>query len=171
MTLSATECPATSIAAPRRQANRPYGTAPKRALDLVLTLLTAPIWLLVIATCALLVMTDGKSPFYSQDRIGRGGRRFRILKLRTMVADADDKLEAYLRAHPAARTEWQQTQKLKQDPRVTRVGRLLRKSSIDELPQLFNVLLGNMSLVGPRPIWSSRPRSTPVTPITTCARA
>ena len=129
-----------------------YARGAKRALDLCLTLLTAPIWLSAIAFGALLVMTDGKTPFYSQERIGRNGRRFRILKLRTMVIDADSKLEAYLSAHPAARAEWDETQKLKQDPRITRFGRMLRKTSLDELPQLINVLAGDMSLVGPRPI-------------------
>ena len=150
MTLSVTEYSADRIA-PQQQGGV-YARFPKRALDLFLTLLSAPIWLSAIAIGALLVMTDGKSPFYSQVRVGRGGRHFRILKLRTMVVDADGKLEAYLRANPSARAEWDKTQKLKEDPRITRFGRLLRKTSLDELPQLFNVLAGDMSLVGPRPI-------------------
>ena len=150
MTLSVAECSADPIVPLRK--GGVYARFPKRALDLLLTLLTAPIWMSAIAVGALLVMTDGKSPFYSQERVGRDGRRFRILKLRTMVVDADGKLEAYLRANPAARAEWDETQKLKQDPRITRFGRLLRKTSLDELPQLFNVLTGDMSLVGPRPI-------------------
>jgi lipopolysaccharide/colanic/teichoic acid biosynthesis glycosyltransferase len=87
-----------------------------------------------------------------QDRIGRHGRVFRIIKLRSMVHDADAVLEAYLRDNPAARAEWNATQKLKNDPRITRVGHFIRKTSIDELPQFFNVLFGDMSLVGPRPM-------------------
>ncbi|MEM7781663.1 MAG: sugar transferase, partial [Pseudomonadota bacterium] len=98
---------------------------------------------------AALVMTDGKSPFYRQERVGRNGRTFWIWKLRTMVVDADAKLEAYLAANPEARAEWDATQKLKRDPRITAAGRLLRKTSLYELPQIINVLVGDMSLVGP----------------------
>ncbi|MEM6421078.1 MAG: sugar transferase, partial [Pseudomonadota bacterium] len=92
------------------------------------------------------------NPFYRQARLGRHGRVFRIWKLRTMVVDADARLEAYLARNPAARAEWDATQKLKHDPRITIVGRFLRKTSLDELPQLINVLTGQMSLVGPRPM-------------------
>lgn len=129
-----------------------YSGAPKRLLDLTLVVITAPIWLLVVAISALVVMTDGHTPFYRQIRVGRSGRRFMLLKLRTMVPDADVKLEGYLAANPKARAEWDAHQKLKHDPRITRVGRILRKTSLDELPQLINVLLGDMSLVGPRPM-------------------
>lgn len=131
---------------------RPYKYGGKRALDLLLTLVTAPIWLPLIALAAICVALDGRSPFYLQDRIGRDGRVFRMVKLRSMVHNADDILDAYLRHNPAARQEWDSTQKLKSDPRVTIVGRIIRKTSIDELPQLFNVLVGDMSLVGPRPM-------------------
>ena len=95
---------------------------------------------------------DGGRAFYSQTRIGRNGRTFRMWKLRTMVPDAEARLREYIATNPAARAEWNATQKLKNDPRITRVGRFLRKSSIDELPQLWNVLTGSMSLVGPRPM-------------------
>jgi len=105
---------------------------------------------------ALLVASDGGSPFYWQERVGRGGRGFRFLKLRTMVPKADTRLERYLQSNPEARAEWDATQKLKNDPRITAVGKLLRKTSLDELPQLWNVLVGDMSLVGPRPMMVSQ---------------
>lgn len=124
----------------------------KRPLDILAVILSSLIVLPVVAVLALVVMTDGGNPFYASDRVGRGGRIFRMLKLRTMVHDADARLEGYLSQNPEARLEWDQTQKLKFDPRVTALGRFLRKSSLDELPQLWNVLTGDMSLVGPRPM-------------------
>ena len=154
MTLIVKEFSVSGVAAPRRATG--YSAGAKRAFDLIITLLALPLWLPVIAVGAIFVMTDGGSPVYRQERIGRNGRIFRIWKLRTMVVGADRKLEAYLAAHPEARAEWQATQKLKQDPRVTFFGRVLRKSSLDELPQLFNVLAGEMSLVGPRPMMVSQ---------------
>jgi lipopolysaccharide/colanic/teichoic acid biosynthesis glycosyltransferase len=124
----------------------------KRLLDVVLVLVAAPVIALVVLVLAAVVALDGGNPFYSQSRVGRGGHLYRMWKLRSMVVDADQKLEAYLATDPAARTEWDSTQKLKSDPRITRFGRLLRKSSLDELPQLWNVFIGDMSLVGPRPM-------------------
>jgi exopolysaccharide production protein ExoY len=129
-----------------------YRAFAKRALDVALVLLTAPVWLPLVVLGAALVMLDGHNPFYSQERLGLNGRVFRIWKLRSMVPDADVFLERYLSENPEARAEWDATQKLKNDPRITVVGRVLRKMSLDELPQLFNVLIGDMSLVGPRPI-------------------
>lgn len=124
----------------------------KRALDLAgaaaLLLLTAPVFLLL----ALLVRADGGPAFYAHERVGQGGRRFGCLKFRSMVVDSAARLEALLASDPAARAEWAATAKLRHDPRVTWVGRLLRASSLDELPQLINVLRGEMSLVGPRPV-------------------
>lgn len=128
----------------------------KRVLDIALVLLTAPITLLTVGLLALFVALDGGNPFYSQDRVGLNGRIFRMWKLRSMVVGADQKLDAYLADNPAARQEWDNTQKLKCDPRITRLGGLLRKCSLDELPQLFNVLIGDMSLVGPRPMMPSQ---------------
>lgn len=135
-------------------AQRPgfYRKALKRGLDIVLVLLAAPLVLLSVAVLALGVACDGGRPFYSQPRVGRNGRVYRMWKLRSMVVDADARLESYLAQNPDARAEWDSTQKLKTDPRITRFGRLLRKSSLDELPQLWNVLCGDMSLVGPRPM-------------------
>ncbi|MCE8469544.1 sugar transferase, partial [Rhodovulum sulfidophilum] len=124
----------------------------KRVVDLTLVLLSAPFSVPLIALLALLVALDGHNPFYTQLRVGRNGRYFRIWKLRSMVPDADRILEAYLASNPAARREWNATQKLRHDPRITRIGRVLRKLSLDELPQLFNVANGTMSLVGPRPM-------------------
>ena len=124
----------------------------KRVLDILLVLLAAPFVVPVVLGLGLIVRRDGGAAFYCQPRIGRGGKVFRLWKLRSMVADADRKLEAYLRADPAARAEWDETQKLKEDPRITAAGRLIRKTSLDELPQLWNVLMGDMSLVGPRPM-------------------
>lgn len=121
-------------------------------MDILLTVLAAPIVVPLVAILALLVMMDGHNPFYSQMRVGRGGKAFRMWKLRTMVHDADVRLESYLNENPSARIEWDATQKLKKDPRITWIGGLLRKISADELPQLLNVFVGSMSLVGPRPM-------------------
>ena len=124
----------------------------KRVLDIVLVLLAAPIVVPVVMIIALMVMRDGLSPIYWSERVGRYGRMFRMMKLRTMVHDAHGCLDAYLATDPQAAAEWAETQKLKVDPRITAFGRLLRKTSLDELPQLWNVLIGEMSLVGPRPM-------------------
>jgi lipopolysaccharide/colanic/teichoic acid biosynthesis glycosyltransferase len=133
----------------------------KRAFDILAVLLAAPFVLPVVLVMGLLVRRDGGSAFYCQDRVGRGGAVFRIWKLRSMVVDADQKLEAYLATDPVARAEWDEHQKLKSDPRITAVGRLIRKTSLDELPQLFNVLRGDMSLVGPRPMMPDQARLYP----------
>jgi exopolysaccharide production protein ExoY len=114
--------------------------------------MAAPVVVPLIAGLAVAVAVNGGQPFYTQNRVGMGGRTFRMWKLRSMVRDADALMEAHLAADPAARAEWDETQKLKNDPRVTRLGRFLRRSSLDELPQLWNVVMGEMSLVGPRPM-------------------
>lgn len=133
-----------------------YRDGCKRLFDLSVTLLTAMIWLPLVAVLAVFVALDGHGPFYSQRRVGRDGRIFRMIKLRTMVADADRALARYLEENPEAKAEWDATQKLKNDPRITPVGRVLRVTSMDELPQLINVLSGDMSIVGPRPFMESQ---------------
>lgn len=124
----------------------------KRLFDVTAVIVAAPIILPLIAGLALGVRRDGGSMFYSQLRVGMNGRHFRMWKLRSMVSDADDRMADYLAANPQARIEWERTQKLKSDPRITPFGQFLRRSSLDELPQLWNVFCGEMSLVGPRPI-------------------
>ncbi len=125
----------------------------KRALDVTLAAAIGLIFLPVIAAITLVVRLSGPGPvFYADTRIGRRGRRIRIYKFRTMVDDAERVLREYLDRNPAARTEWEETRKLKFDPRVTKTGQWLRRTSLDELPQVWNVLRGDMSFVGPRPI-------------------
>ena len=123
----------------------------KRLFDIAATVAIAPIALPLVGLLALLVRLDGEKAFYSQMRIGKEGKAFRLWKLRTMVPQAAERLNVHLAQSPEARSEWECTQKLKDDPRVTRIGRYLRKFSFDELPQLWNVFRGDMSLVGPRP--------------------
>lgn len=129
-----------------------YRNVVKRALDIVLIVLALPIVVPLVLLIALFISKDGHSPFYISRRVGKNGVEFPMLKLRTMVPNADRLLEQYLASNAEARTEWQTTQKLKNDPRITRLGRVLRKISADELPQLWNVFNGEMSLVGPRPM-------------------
>jgi len=126
----------------------------KRVSDLVIAVPFFLLALPIIAVAALLVMLiDGGSPFYFQNREGIDGKRIKVWKIRTMVHDAEAKLEAYLDSDPAARTEWERSMKLRRDPRIIRyIGTFLRRASIDELPQLWSVLTGEMSLVGPRPL-------------------
>lgn len=127
----------------------------KRLMDLLgaglLLLLAAPAFLAIAA----LVRMDGGRVFYAHPRVGRGGETFGCLKFRSMVMDADRRLAELLENDAEARAEWQATRKLKNDPRVTWIGRFLRATSLDELPQLINVLKGEMSLVGPRPVQAS----------------
>jgi Undecaprenyl-phosphate galactose phosphotransferase WbaP len=106
----------------------------------------------VMLAVMLLLAREGGSPFFGHERIGRGGRRFKCLKFRTMVPNADEVLKQVLKRDPALRAEWLRDHKLRNDPRVTALGRFLRRTSLDELPQLINVLKGEMSLVGPRPV-------------------
>ena len=129
-----------------------YRSTGKRIVDLLLIALASPIVLPVFCAIYLALRLSGHRPFFVQDRIGRNGERFAILKFRTMVEDADAALLAHLAENAEARAEWNAHQKLKRDPRVTRIGRVLRKTSLDELPQLVNVLRGDMSIVGPRPM-------------------
>lgn len=133
-----------------------YRNYVKRLFDVAAVVASGLVVGPLILFLALLVAADGSNPFYWNERVGRRGRNFRMLKLRTMVPDADKMLEDYLSRNAEARLEWNSTQKLKTDPRITRIGRFLRKTSLDELPQLWNVLTGDMSLVGPRPMMPSQ---------------
>ena len=129
----------------------------KRGMDLLLGTLLGVVSLPVLFVAALSVRLDAPGPiFYVQERVGRKGERIKIYKLRTMVKNADQVLAEYLQKNAAARQEWEQSQKLKDDPRITRPGKWLRKFSIDELPQLLNVFKGEMSLVGPRPMMAEQ---------------
>jgi len=126
----------------------------KRAFDVVFTLVALIFVLPVGLVIAAAIMLDSPGPvFFRHTRVGRGRRLFRLWKFRSMVMDADAILERWLR-DPAHAREWALTHKLRNDPRVTRVGRFLRKTSLDELPQFWNVLRGDMSVIGPRPIVS-----------------
>ncbi|WP_245504444.1 sugar transferase [Lichenihabitans psoromatis] len=107
---------------------------------------------LIVTICVLMLLTQGRPILFRHNRIGKNGRNFPCLKFRTMAVNADELLAKHLNVSVEASHEWNTTRKLKSDPRVTPLGRVLRKSSVDELPQLLNVLWGDMSLVGPRPI-------------------
>jgi len=107
---------------------------------------------LFVVVGLLLLIREGRPLFFGHERVGKGGRRFRCYKFRTMVPDARERLAALLESDPAAKAEWDANQKLENDPRVTCLGLFLRKSSLDELPQFWNVLRGDMAVVGPRPI-------------------
>ena len=125
----------------------------KRGLDLLLVFVCLPVLLVLLAAVALAVRVTSPGPiFFSHRRIRSHGRFFSMWKFRTMCVNSAEVLEDYLAANPAARAEWRKDHKLKHDPRVTRVGEFLRRTSLDELPQIWNVLTGTMSLVGPRPI-------------------
>lgn len=132
---------------------RPWPRFVKRALDLACTSLLALATLPLAILIALFIKLGSRGPvFYTQDRYGKDGRRFRAWKFRTMLPNADGMLLEYLNENPALRAEWDANHKLKVDPRVTAIGYWLRKTSLDELPQIWNVFLGEMSLVGPRPL-------------------
>lgn len=137
----------------KRRNSRFHATVVKRTFDilfsLLLILLIGPVWIIV----AFLIFFDSPGAvLFAHTRAGRHGTSFRALKFRTMVTNADQVLTEHLAAHAAHYREWNETRKLKRDPRTTRLGTFLRRYSIDELPQLFNVLRGEMSIVGPRPI-------------------
>ncbi len=125
----------------------------KRGLDILLIVFAAPIWIpLLVLTALTILLVDRQNPFFLQHRIGKANRPFRPVKFRTMRPDAERELEQTLAADESLRTEWVLNYKLRKDPRVTRMGRILRRTSLDELPQVLNVLAGQMSLVGPRPL-------------------
>jgi len=125
----------------------------KRVMDICLVILALPLLLLIFVILMILIRIDTPGPIiYTQKRIGKDGREFTIWKFRTMVINADQVLYEYLQKHPALQAEWNESQKIKSDPRVTAIGKILRRLSLDELPQFLNILHGEMSLVGPRPI-------------------
>jgi exopolysaccharide production protein ExoY len=131
----------------------PVGRMSKRIVDIVLALsgiiLLSP---LLILCFVLTWVSSRETVLFRHKRVGFNGKPFDCLKFRTMVGDAPERLRKLLETDPAAAAEWAQCQKLRNDPRVTRIGAILRESSLDELPQLFNVLMGSMSIVGPRPV-------------------
>lgn len=134
----------------------PVGGRVKRIADVVLSLLAlVAVWPLFLMIVAVMKVTDPGPVFFAHERIGFNGRRFKCLKFRSMVTDSEAVLLALLRQDAEAAKEWTDTQKLRNDPRITSLGRLLRVTSLDELPQLINVLVGDMSFVGPRPIVAS----------------
>ena len=111
------------------------------------------LFLPVLLLTAFMIKLDSPGQvFYKQERVGKDGRRITIFKFRSMQVNAEKILAEYLAKHPQMQREWNETQKLREDPRITRVGKWIRKFSVDELPQLFNILKGDMSIVGPRPI-------------------
>ncbi len=137
----------------KRELLRPSSQLTKRLLDLLITIAFAPVVIVLVCIFAILTKLESKGPaFYPNDRIGHRGKTFRAWKLRSMVVNADDVLQECLQLDSSLRAEWESTQKLKRDPRLTRIGRIIRKTSIDELPQFWNVLVGDMSVVGPRPM-------------------
>jgi exopolysaccharide production protein ExoY len=140
----------------RVQGRRPVGGAMKRSCDIILALAAIVALLPLLAAVYLLVAATSPGPvIFRHRRIGVGGRQFECFKFRTMQIDAERRLRDLLAKDPAARREWELKHKLSDDPRVTPLGSLMRRSSLDELPQLFNILFGQMSMVGPRPIVDS----------------
>ncbi len=132
---------------------RPFNRFLKRTFDVILTLLGMPFVLPLCLALAVLVRLDSRGPmFFAHRRIGKNGQEFPCYKFRSMVPNAEKVLEDYLKDHPEAKEEWERDFKLKDDPRVTKLGAFMRRTSLDEFPQLLNVLKGEMSLVGPRPI-------------------
>lgn len=124
----------------------------KRVFDLAIAIPLLFAFAPLILTLLAIVALDGHNPLFGQERVGREGRLFRCWKIRSMVPDARERLAALLASDPKAAAEWAEHQKLASDPRITRIGDFLRRTSLDELPQLWNVIRGDMSLVGPRPV-------------------
>lgn len=144
---------ATALGASSAKARRTFGRAMKRGFDIAFAssalLLLLPTFVII---AMLIKMSDGGQVLFRHPRVGRYGRSFFCLKFRTMVRDADHALQRHLETSPEAAREWEETRKLRWDPRVTALGAILRKSSLDEMPQLINIVRGDMSVVGPRPI-------------------
>ena len=125
----------------------------KRCVDIFLLLISSPVTIPLVLIVSILVKCTSKGPvFYGHKRIGRNGKEFKCWKFRSMAIDADKQLEKILAENPKMREEWERDRKFTDDPRVTKIGKILRKTSIDEIPQFFNVLTGEMSFIGPRPV-------------------
>ena len=138
---------------PVRPPQNPVNETILRLLDVVVGIVAVIVFGPLLIGLAIAIYVTSPGPLiFAQPRIGKNGREFRCLKFRTMVVDATDRLEQLLASDPAARAEWARDHKLRNDPRITPLGRFLRKSSLDELPQFFNLINGTMSIVGPRPI-------------------
>ena len=129
-----------------------YRKTGKRLLDVTLVFVALPLVVPLVVVLAIFVMLDGSNPFFGHVRIGRNGMPFKCWKLRSMVANSEAFFQAFLLENPSAKHEWEANFKLSNDPRITRIGGVLRKYSLDELPQLWNILKGEMSIVGPRPV-------------------
>ena len=153
------DCEPTQMA-PVRSVSYSYGSTTtslyqrygKRIVDVTLVLVSLPISLPLTGLLALLIMLDGGKPFFGHTRVGKDGKLFRCWKLRTMVPNAEKVLENYLAENPTLKIFWLENFKLNDDPRITRIGGFLRKTSLDELPQLWNVFNSEMSMVGSRPV-------------------
>lgn len=138
---------------PVRPPQNPVNETILRLLDVAVGIVAVIVFGPLLIGLAIAIYVTSPGPLiFAQPRIGKNGREFRCLKFRTMVVDATDRLEQLLASDPAARAEWARDHKLRNDPRITPLGRFLRKSSLDELPQFFNLINGTMSIVGPRPI-------------------
>jgi exopolysaccharide production protein ExoY len=145
--------PARRAGSARARNNRYLDERAGRALDILIAIAVILFTLPLLIMIVLAVKTQDPGPaVFAHSRVGRGGRTFKCLKFRSMVRNADERLAELLKTDPVAQAEWARDQKLRHDPRITPVGDFLRRSSLDELPQLFNVLRGDMSIVGPRPI-------------------
>ncbi len=152
---------ASSTASQNRPADQPapdaapsglYPGLGKRVFDIVFALLLLPVVAPIIALLWCIVRLDGGPGFFGHTRVGKNAKPFKCWKIRSMVVDAETRLHAYLDANPDAAAEWERDHKLTDDPRINRLGHILRKTSLDELPQVWNVLKGEMSFVGPRPV-------------------
>jgi exopolysaccharide production protein ExoY len=147
------DAPLVRAAAGKARSATPVGGSVKRGVDVTFAVCALVVLAPMLLFLAVLIRAvTGSSPIFAHERVGFGGRSFRCFKFRTMKLEADEILKQHLAANPQAAEEWEQTRKLMHDPRINCLGNVLRKSSIDELPQLINVLKGDMSLVGPRPV-------------------
>lgn len=132
---------------------KPLSLCWKRCIDLLLLLLSSPVLIPIVIVISIAIKISSPGPvFYGHKRIGKNGKEFKCWKFRSMVIDADKQLEKILAENPQMRAEWEKDRKFTDDPRVTPIGKFLRKTSIDEIPQFFNVLTGEMSFIGPRPV-------------------